>query len=153
MMIKSNVTLKITTLFVTVALLLASCEKEEVTPDPQPNNPAPATSSFKWQINNGQVVTADSAYAYAQSFVLFAIKNSGANVQVNLSSMATGSYNISSSTGNQLTYSDASNEYEAAGTFIISASSSTQMSGHFNCTFPGSSLSTITGTFSDVPKR
>jgi hypothetical protein len=104
-------------------------------------------------VDNGSVVTADSAYAYVQSFVLFAIKNSGQNVEVNLSSMNTGTYNISSATGNQLKYSDSSNEHNASGTFVISSATSSKMTGYFNCTFTGSNLSSITGTFSEVPKR
>ena len=153
-MLKNFFSLKITTLFIALSFLSVSCQKEDPEPEPQPNNPGTTNPPyFKWQIDNGAVVTADSAYAYVQSFVLFAIKNTGQNVEVNLSSMNTGTYNISTATGNQLKYSDSSNEHETSGTFVISSSTSSKMTGYFNCTFTGSSLSTITGTFSDVPKR
>src|SRR5688572_3368995 len=126
-MTTDKLSIKITSLFISLSILFVSCQKDETTPDPQPNNPStPSAPYFRWQIDNGSVVTADSAYAYAQSFVLFAIKNSGANVEVNLSSMNTGTYSISSATGNQLKYSDSSNEHESSGTFVISSSTSTK---------------------------
>src|SRR5687767_11235158 len=103
--------LNITSLLIAGALIFSGCKKEEP-PVVDPGNNTPITNDppfFRWQLDQAGIVSADSAYSYSQSLVIFAIKNSGSNIEVNLSSLNAGTYQISSATGNQLKYSDGSN--------------------------------------------
>lgn len=138
----------------TAVMLFGSCAKddpeiEEPEPDPIPTVPP----YFAWQVDGGPVKVADSSFAYVQSYVLFGFKNTGESIEVNLSSMSVGNYTISQSTGNMLQYTDDSGTHEATGTFEIASVNSGRMSGGFDCTFSGSPLSSITGTFSEIPRR
>jgi hypothetical protein len=147
-----NFCLNITSLCLAGALFMVSCKKDEPEPvDPGTNTP-PASPYFQWQLNGGNVVTADSAFS-SQGHVIFAFKNSGGSIEVNLADLSPATYQISSSTGNQLQYMEGSTTHEGSGSFVITASTSNKLSGHFNCNLTGGSLSSITGTFSEIPKR
>ena len=151
-MIRFTGALKIAVLF--APIFLAGCAKDE--PDiPGPgDDPIPEYPPyFAWKIDGGPTRVADSSYAYVQSHVLFAFKNTGEGLEVNLSSMSEGTYTISMATGNMLQYDDGSATYDATGEFVINDASSGRLSGYFDCGFTGGPLTAISGTFADVPVR
>ena len=135
-------------------MVLVGCAKEDPEIEDPQADPIPSVPPyFAWQTDGGPTKVADSSFAYLQSHVLFAFKNTGEGIEVNLASLSTGTYEISSAQGNQLQYDDGSATYDGTGTFVISGVQSGRMSGHFNCTFSGPAPAAITGTFSEIPRR
>jgi hypothetical protein len=137
-------------------LLLSACAKDE----PEPEEPAtppvvnPDPPYFRWTTSAADFTEADSAHAYVNSNVIFAFKNNaGKSMEVRLSSMNTGTYAISSASGNQLEYQTGSTIYTGNGTFNITESSASKLSGKFDCTLNGGVLSAISGSFVGIQKR
>jgi len=131
-----------------------SCTKDEK--DPIKNPPPTSTNGdFKWTINNGSVVVADSAVCYEQFTTIYAYKNGLLyTIEMNLSDLNPGEYIISSISGNELVYTDHNMSFGASsGTIVVSSSTNGKMNGNFNCTLSGASSSNISGQFSNVQKR
>ena len=139
-------------------LFVWSCAKAESDPEKSVST-APAgntsTTSFQWTPNSGGSVTADSSNYYSSFTTIFAFKNGNNNsLEINLSSLAVGAYTLSTATGNALTYIANSTTYTAkSGVVNITANSSTNLSGNFNCTLTGGTLSSLSGQFVDIPRR
>jgi hypothetical protein len=137
-------------------LLLSACAKDE--PEPQEPATPPVVNAdppyFRWTTSVADFTEADSAHAYVNSNVIFAFKNNtGKSMEVRLSSMNTGTYAISSSSGNQLEYQTGSTIYTGNGTFNITESSTSSLSGKFDCKLSGGVLSAISGSFVGIQKR
>jgi len=152
---KLTLKLKYFTLFLCAGVMLNSCAKEEAQPetqDPGPVNTVPPI--FRWITVPGNLVESDSSVAFTQSGVVFGYKNGNSHtVETRLSSMNTGTYQISSATGNELDYFVNNKLHTGTGTFIISESTSSKISGTFSCSLAGGTLTSISGTFESVPKR
>jgi len=137
---------------------LSSCIKASSDPDKNVST-APSgntsTTSFQWTPNSGSGITADSSNYYASFTTIFAFKNGINNsIEINLSSLAVGAYTLSSSTGNALTYVANSTTYTAkSGVVNITANTSTNLSGNFNCALSGGTLTSLSGEFVDIPRR
>jgi hypothetical protein len=138
------------------ALFFVTCKKES-DPEPEPENNNPANpGDFRWKTSGGATVVADSAYYYSQFTTIYAFKNgTSTSIEVNLSSLAAGSYSLSSATGNVLTYvQNASTFTSAAGSFNIANTSNNKLSGDFDCSISnGSIATTLSGTFNTIPHR
>jgi hypothetical protein len=137
-------------------IVLSSCAKDE--PEPaDPNDPGTVPTLppyFTWKVNNGSQVVADSSHCYVKSNVIFAFRNGNANtVEINLASMSVGKYLINTSSGNELKYQTGSLVGTGTGTVNILTSGQDRISGDFNCALSGGTLTSITGTFTDIPKR
>lgn len=134
----------------------SSCTKDEPEPE-DPGNSTPVDPNppfFRWTVSPGSMVQADSAHAYVSSNVIFAFKNgSGTSMEIRLASMNTGSYSISSATGNQLEYQVGKTVYNGTGKLNITESSSSKLSGDFSCSLSGGTLTAISGSFASIPKR
>jgi len=134
--------------------LVFSCEKETTAPvEEEPINTTPPV--FNWRINNGATISSDSTFAYQSVTSLFAYKNGYANsLEINLSSLITGTYVLSAATGNQLTLTAGSSTAVAAsGKVVISAAANNKLSGTITATFATGSFTTMSGEFTDVPRR
>ena len=142
----------------TSTLFLLSCAKDSSDPDKNVAiTPAGNTNStvFSWTNNSGTSTSADSTNYYASFTTIFAFKNGTSNsIEINLSALTVGSYTLSSSTGNALTYIANSSTYTAkTGVVNITANNNSNLSGNFNCALSGGTLTTLSGQFVDVPKR
>jgi hypothetical protein len=134
--------------------MAVACKKD----DPEPVDTTPTTAQnkgdFKYSLNGGAVLAADSAKYYSQNTTIFAFKNN-ANIsfEINLSDLSVGTYSISSSTGNQFQYTVGSANYNGTGNVNITANANNQLSGNFNCALSGGTLTSVTGTFVDLPRK
>lgn len=137
-----------------IIFIVVSCAKDDSTPDEE-EPPATEQGSFIWTLSSGQNVSADSAHCYNSITTVYAFKNGNSNsIEANLSSLAVGSYSISSATGNTFSYISGSTTYDGvSGTFNVSASANNKLSGSFNVNLSGGPLTSISGNFSDIRKR
>jgi hypothetical protein len=137
-------------------LALASCVKDETEPEPEdPTTPINTTPPFfRWKTEPGNLVESDSSVCFVQSGVVFGYKNGNSHtVEARLISMNAGTYQISSSTGNEVDYFVNNKLHTGTGTFVITESTSTTISGNFTCSLSGGTLTSLSGTFAAVPKR
>jgi hypothetical protein len=137
-----------------LTLLLAGCAKEETEPETEdPTTPINTTPPyFRWKTEPGNLVESDSSVCFVQSTVIFGYKNGNSHsVEIRLSSVNTGTY--STTLGNELDYFVNNKLHTGAGTFVITESTSTTVSGNFTCSLSGGTLTSISGTFASVPKR
>lgn len=133
--------------------LFTGCAKDD--PQPDTEEPVATQGSFSWTLSSGQTTTADSAHCYGSITTIYAFKNGNATtVEAALSSLSEGSYSISAATGNSFVYSNGSVTQNAvAGQLTISANAQNKVSGTFNLTLSGGPATSISGSFSDIPKR
>ncbi len=142
-------------LFLSTLFILNGCAKSETDPEKEiPIGVANPTDDFKWTPANGSQVTADSSHYYSSFTTIFAFKSGNANsIEINLASLAVGTYSLSSVTGNALSYvKDATTYNASAGSVTISAHADNKIAGSFSCTFTGS-LTGLSGFFADVPAK
>jgi hypothetical protein len=138
-------------------VLFSSCAKDPVEPE-DPNSPPvvnPDPPFFRWKTSANVTTESDSSHAYVNSKVIFAFKNGNSNsIEINLSSMNTGSYVISSVSGNQFEYQLGQTIYSGTtGTVNITQSTTSKLDGNFSCSLTGGTLSAISGSFSGIAKR
>ena len=150
-----NSFLKIIISLSALLLFFASCQKDEPevkTDDPPVNNTPPI---FNWTLNTGTSFASDSTFCYNGFNDIYAFRNGLANsLEIKLSALTTGTYNISSANGIALTLTSANKTYTAnSGKVIITSSSSNKISGNVNAAFNSTVVSSLTGDFTDVPKR
>ncbi len=142
---------KYTQLFIAFAfsLIFISCSKEESTS----NLPSSISGSFTWTDNTGLAVTADSAYYDSQYKTIKAFKGGNTRfIEINLTAGTPATYVIGVS--NAFTYLNASNIYIAtSGSIVITANASSKMSGTFATAGNGASITSMTGTFTDIAVR
>ncbi len=142
-------------LFLSALFILNGCAKSETDPEKEIQiGVANPTDDFKWTPTSGLQVTADSSHYYSSFTTIFAFKSGNANsVEINLASLAVGTYSISSVTGNALSYvKDATTYNASAGSVTISSHADNKIAGSFSCTFTGS-LAGLSGFFVDVPAK
>lgn len=140
-------------LFLTVSLMV-SCAKDETSPEEE-EPPVTNTGSFNWTLSSGQNFTADSAHCYSSITTIYAFKNGNSNsIEAALSSLGVGTYSFSPATGNSFDYTSGSTTYSGvSGTLNITANAGNKLSGSFNVNLSGGSLSSISGSFTDIQKR
>jgi hypothetical protein len=137
-------------------LFIVACKKEDTPETEEPTDVPAGQADFRWKYDGGATVVADSAYYYSQFTTIYAFKNGvSSSIEVNLSSLSAGSYSLSSATGNMLTYvKNAATYTTTSGSFNISSTSNTKLSGDFSGSInTGSVSTTISGTFSAIPHR
>jgi hypothetical protein len=160
--------LTLKTLFViTLAfgISITSCKKKSTEPTPEepaavvPITPPPA-ASFLWQEDGGAIITADSSYwttgtwgtgvrAYKGGLINFfeinwsTINNISVGVKI-LNPLNYGFTFLKSAS----TYTCATNQ-----NLNITATATTTISGNFNVPVVGGPISTISATFTSLPKR
>ncbi|MES2132400.1 MAG: hypothetical protein V4506_08615 [Bacteroidota bacterium] len=148
------------------ALIITSCKKKTQDPEPDPTPTTTTTGGtttgntnsspgFTFTPNGGSATVADSAFYYQQYKTIHAYKNGNANhFEINLSALTVTSYSMGSGTGNALTYVMGATYLTAStGSLNITASANNKLSGNFNTTLAGGSISSVTGQFVDLPKR
>ncbi|RYY41063.1 MAG: hypothetical protein EOO08_03385 [Chitinophagaceae bacterium] len=135
------------------ALLLfvfAACKKSSSST----NNPNATAAGFTWSEGGGATITADSAY-YTEAYKTIMVWKSGAgkHIEVNLTAGLPATYSFTSS-ANAFALITGGAMYTAnAGTLTISSNAGGKMSGTFSTQGTGASLTTVTGSFTDIPVR
>ena len=141
--------------------LVFGCVKDEDGPE-EPEVTTTTTgsttpqSNFKWTEGGASTsTTADSSVCYVQITTLYAFKNGTVNtVEINLSDIGPGQYNISSVSGNELKYVRNGATFIAkSGLVTITSNSNGRISGNYSTAFSVSSPSGLSGEFSDVKMR
>ena len=83
--------LKITTVLIAAGMLFSACAKDEpIVDEPEPDPVVSDPPYFTWQLDGGIHEVADSTFALVKSHVIFAFKNIGPSLEINLLSMNTG---------------------------------------------------------------
>jgi hypothetical protein len=144
-----------------IIFFISGCTKDEDGPEDPGTGTTTTTGSvpaseFKWSVNTSTAsVIADSAFCYAQFTTLYAYKSGTVNtVEINVSDIVPGTYNISSVTGNELKYVTGGTTFNAtSGSVKILTNSGGKLSGNFSCGFGSSSPSSIAGSFQEVRIR
>lgn len=132
--------------------VLYSCKKDD--PQPVNNNPATPSGNFTWNVNGSTSFTADSTYAYYSYTSFYAFKGGTNNsIEINLGSLAVGTYTISSATGNALTLVKNGTSYSASSGTVSISSSGSKLSGTLTAAFSGTVVTGLIGQFTDVPMR
>lgn len=136
-----------------ITVFLVACAKDNTEPEDPAQNPD--KGSFSWQTNpGGNNTVADSAFYYAQFTTILAFKNGNSNsLEMTLASLAPGTYSLSSTTGNTFEFVSGSTTYAGSGTCVISSASNGKLSGSFNVTLSGGSLTGINGSFSGILQK
>ncbi len=132
---------------------LVSCSKDDTTSN---NNSNPATDGFFYAENGAtSTQTVSTPYANATFKSIFAVHNGATVVEINLTSLAVGSYTIDNAT-NVLTYlKPGANAMwmGASGSVTITANANNKLSGSFSIpTGSGiAGVNSLSGTFTNIP--
>ena len=149
---RKNHLLKLSFLFV---LLFIGCAKETDAPKEEtPVTPTAPAKKFMWTINGGSAIVADDSY-FVPAFDNIVASKGTATVDIILDTLGKGTHNISPSLGITLDYNDGTNTRSGkSGSVIITENTGTLISGTFTSSLiGGGTTSTITGEFSNVPKK
>lgn len=148
--------------------LIFSCKKKDETTPEEPTTTTGdtnggttgATGSFQWQENGGTIQTADSSFwttgtwgtgvrafkgGYSNMFEInWATQN---NTSVGSKTLSAANYGF--------TYIKSPSTYTNSidQTLSITDNSNTKLSGNFNVAVVGGTITTITGTFTSLPKK
>ncbi len=135
-----------TAVFISIFSIIA-CSEEKTT------DIIPSTSGFIWVDNAGNSITADSSYYVEQYKTIKAFKGGIQKlIEINLTAGSAGTYVIG--TNNAFSYLTGQDLYLAAtGSVIITANANSKMSGTFTTAGTGASITSISGTFNDIPVR
>lgn len=134
------------------SLLFISCKKD----DPEPEEPVNTTPPvFNWKVNNTTTYSSDSTYCYPGFTDIYAYKNGTVNsVYIQLSTFSAGNYTISSGNGTSMNLVVAGKTYTpSAAQVTITSSTSDKLSGKVNASFTGTTVTSMTAEFTDIPKR
>lgn len=113
--------------------------------------PTSANNSFTWTENGGStILTADNPYANLQGKTIFAVRTGNTIYEINLTSLAVGTYPIGSS--NVITYvPNAAGFFNAtSGNVIITANAGNKISGTFTGTGSGNGITSVSGQFTNI---
>lgn len=141
-----------------ISLTIVSCKKED--PEPTPIVPVPTpTSSFTWQENGGSTVTADSAFWVTGSWGtgIRAYKGGLSNFfEINWDTMdntSLGTKILAAPYG--FTFLKGSDTYTclADQNLTITGNSNNTLTGNFTVPVVGGSITSISGTFTSIPKH
>jgi len=150
---KSSI-LKFTGLIAVLVFVFAGCAKDETEPEEEtPTTPGTSPAKkFTWNIDGNSTVTADDSY-FIPGFNNIVATKSTSTVDIILDDLNQGAHIISPSI--TLDYSSSSSTLPAkSGTIVITENTGSLIAGTFTCAFSqGSSVNSIKGEFSDVPKK
>lgn len=141
------------TLFLVVITTSFSCKKEEVA-TPQAATPTPTSNDGFFYSENGSTTLSivTTPYASAQYNSIFAVNSGTTVVEMNLTSIAVGTYTIDAN--NALTYlkTGVSGAYIAsAGSVTITANASNKLTGTFTSTGSGiTGVTSFSGSFTNI---
>jgi hypothetical protein len=138
-------------LFFSVLMVATSCSNDD---DSSNSNPNP-TNGFTWTDSaDTSTQTVDTPYASAQFFSVFAVQQGATIYEINLTSLAVGSYSLASASGNSLYYNKTGNLptgfSPSSGTVTITANANNKLSGTFSATGSGGGVTTVTGQFTNI---
>lgn len=142
----------IKTLILSAVVLLSSCSKSE---DNSSNNATPTPADGFYYSENGSttMTAATSAYASNQFKSIFALNGSNTAFEINLTSIAVGTYTINSSNALAYIKPGGSQLWSAsAGTITITSNANNKLTGTFNAT-TGSGITgvnSVSGTFTNI---
>jgi hypothetical protein len=149
----------------TLSIALTSCKKKE-TPAPTPPpvvTPAPApatTAGFKWKENGGAEITADSAYWNTSNGGTGIRASKGGNnyyFEINwagLNNTAVGAKTLKATNGD-FTYINNNVYYSPAADTVLNVTAfvSDKLSGNFKFAVTGGTVTAVSATFTDLPKK
>lgn len=148
--------LSILTLLTLVTLMFTGCAKAEK----EPEEPTPTTTGstpepeFRWTPSGGSLVVTNNAYFIPAYNNIVALRNgTSASVDIVLDNLDEGNHVISSTSGITLEYNDGTTTHTGKSGSVNITESGATLSGNFTCTFSGGSVSSISGSFTDIPQK
>ncbi len=139
------------------SLIIFSCKKKE-----EESNSCSTCSSgggtspvgFYYNINGSGTTTADSAIFNVANRTITSYRQGMAKrIVIKTSSQSAGTYNFTS-TANTLNYIESIGTYYATSGYItITANANNKMSGSFSSGGTGGTSTTVSGNFTDIPRR
>lgn len=135
-----------------LAITSISCSKsEDATTNVVPPN---ATDGFIWTENgNTTVLTVDNPYVNGQFKSIFALRSGVTIYELNLTSIAVGTYPLSATSANSLFYNNsaASTSFSpTSGSVIITTNANNKLTGTFTATGTGAGVSSVSGSFTNI---
>lgn len=141
-------------MFLLLVISFSGCVKDPDEPEEETPAPTTPTPVFNWSVNNGTAVSGDDAFYVAAYNEIYGNKNGVTIVDIILDTIAKKTYNISQSAGITLDYFDGTTSRTAkSGIVTISEINGTRISGSYNCTFTGGTITSVSGQFSNLPKK
>ena len=151
MFIMKNLKCTILLLAFATATLLTSCSKSDPTVATTPV--ATTANGFTWTENNGTtIMTVDDPHVSIQGKTILAVRSGNTIFEINLSSLAVGTYTVTNGV-NVITYvPNASGFFNAtSGSIIITANANNKLSGTFTGTGTGNGITSVKGQFTNIP--
>lgn len=134
-----------------VLMLNYSCTKSDDSKKTTPTTPSSPTAltGFFYSVDAATDSTkADTSWVNGRYNTIIAQKSSKTIVEINLTALTVGTYNISSS--NMLSYDLGTSYWSATGgTVVISKNSDNKLTGYYNVTGTGS-VNKVHGSFTDI---
>ena len=135
-----------------VTLLMTGCERDS---EPESTTP-PASAGFTWRENSttAPLKTAGSSEVRTQYKSIFAFTGatatSGTVFEFNLSGLAPATYPVNATNA---FYFNGNTATPATGEVVITANANGKASGTFKATWTGGTVTSVYGTFTDIPVK
>jgi hypothetical protein len=134
------------------AITSVSCSKSEETAVVV--TPPTTTNGFSWTDSSSTTVkTVDNPYATAQFKTIFAVRSGVTIYEINLTSLAVGTYPLTATGANSLFYNNtaaATSFSPTSGSVIITANANNKLTGTFTATGTGAGVSSVNGSFTNI---
>lgn len=114
-----------------------------------------SSNGFKWTDSSGSTVqTVDNPYANGSFKSIFAVRSGATIYEINLTSIAVGTYSLAGGTGNALYYNSTgtlpTGFSPTSGSVVITANADNKLTGTFTATGTGGGVTSVTGSFKNI---
>lgn len=134
-----------------LAITSISCSNDD---DATPATPV-ATDGFRWTDSSGSTIqTVDNPYANGAFNSIFAVRTGATIYEINLTSLAVGTYPLGGASSNALYYNStgalATSFSPTSGSVVITANAANKLTGTFTATGTGGGVTTVSGSFTNI---
>ena len=136
-----------------LAVTTSSCTKDETTSE-QTTTPV-ATDGFRWTDSSGSTIqTVNNPYVNGQFNSIFAVRSGATIYEINLTSLAVGTYTLGGSSLNSLFYNSTGSLSTSfspnSGSVVITANANNKLTGTFTATGTGGGVTSVSGSFTNI---
>lgn len=113
------------------------------------------TDGFTWTDSSGSTVqTVDNPYANGPFNSIFAVRSGATIYEINLTSLAVGTYSLGGASANALYYNStgalATSFSPTSGSVVITANANNKLTGTFTAIGTGGGVTTVSGSFTNI---
>ncbi len=135
-----------------LALTSISCSNDD---DEAPAATSLATDGFRWTDSSGATIqTVDNPYVNGSFNSIFAVRSGATIYEINLTSLAVGTYTLGGTSLNSLFYNStgslSTSFFPTSGSVIITANAANKLTGTFTATGTGGGVTTVSGSFTNI---